>query len=267
MSCPEEPTLRAFAAGTLEEAAADALGAHLVDCPRCTRLLEPLASAAPVRAAWLPRKAPERLRSTVRWTTRARPERPHLRALWAAGGALAAGLLVVLAVLASRRPEPPALSFERIAVGAHEAYLSGAAPLDLQTSDASALRSEFSKRLKFPLQLPPMAGVGLELLGARLIQAGGQLAAVLVYQQGADVLSLSVAPKNAVSLGGGQIERFRGVDFAFSELGGRRVVQWTEGDSAYVLVSTLQGSTHTSCGICHAPGSGLSNVDEFHHPE
>ncbi len=266
MSCETSTTLSAFATGALEETAAERVAEHLERCVSCTRAVDELSGGwQELRAAYQPLTASDRLRSRVRWATRVLERAPLPRAAWLAGAALAACLVLVVGVgLSQRRVE--ATTLEQVAVRAHEAYLSGAAPLDLRTGDPTALAAEFSRRLEFPLRLPHMAGVGLSLLGARLIQAGGQLAAMLVYQQGEDVLSLTVAPRGAVALADGDVERFRGVDFHFSELGGRHVVQWTEGGSSYALVSSVPGHTRTSCAICHSPGSGLSNVDEFHRP-
>jgi anti-sigma factor RsiW len=266
VSCTTTSTLSAFATGSLEEAEAERIAEHVEHCLSCTQVLDDLSGGwQALRAAYRPQAASERLRSQVRWVTRVPERSSRPRPAWLAAGALAAVLVLAVGVgLSLRRAE--ATTLETIAVRAHEAYLSGAAPLDLRTGDPAALAAEFSRRLEFPLRLPPMAGVGLTLLGARLIQAGGQLAAMLVYQQGDEVLSLTVAPRGAVALADGEIERFRGVDFHFSELGGRHVVQWTEGSSSYALVSSVPGHTRTSCVICHSPGSGLSDVDEFHRP-
>lgn len=267
MSCQTPSTLSAFATGALGGRDAERVAEHVERCASCARVVDEASGGwQQVRALYRPRRASERLRSSVRWTTCVPARRRWPRLAWAAVGAVAAGLIVSLGV-ARWRGEAETTTLERIAVRAHEAYLSGAAPLDIRTKDPAALAAEFSRRLKLSLHLPPMAGVGLDLLGARLIQAGSGLAAMLVYRQGPDVLSLTVAPKRAVALNEGAVERFRGVEFRFSEIGGRHVVQWTEGDLSYALVSSVPGQTRASCSICHAPGSGLSNVDEFHRRE
>lgn len=274
MSCETWSTLRAFATGELDAAAAERVSGHLESCAPCRQTADGVDPAwAALRHAYRPRAVSELLRSRVRWATRlpARadgPPRPTLA--WGATAALAAGLLVWLGVglTAWRREAPPPPTLERIAVTAHDAYLTGAAPLDLRTLDPAEVAAEFSRRLGLDLQLPAMTGAGLTLLGARVIQAGAALAAMLVYQQGDEVVSLTVAPRGAVALARGEaVERFRGVEFHFSQLDGRHLVQWTEGALSYVLVSSAPGSTRASCRICHAPGSGLSDVDEFHRAQ
>jgi anti-sigma factor RsiW len=269
VSCETPGTLRAFATGSLDEAAAERVAEHLEGCPACAASVESASGDwGAVRAAYRPRRASEALRSRVTWTTRAPVRRAWPRRAQGALVALAACVAVVVAaaVLQRAAPSPPRL--DELAVHAHQAYLTQATPLDLRTEDPTALAAELSRRLAFTLRLPPLLGsAGLTLSGARLVQVGGALAAMLVYRQGADVLSLTVAPRAAVALGQGAVEAFGGIDFHFSELEGRYVVQWSEGNLSYALVSSAPPRTETSCGLCHAPGSGLSNVDAFHRPQ
>jgi anti-sigma factor RsiW len=264
MSCEVKETLESFADGSLGPLEAERVAAHLEGCRACAEVVD--GPFARFKAGYRPRRAPERLRSSVRWATRGRERRPLGWWGGAAAGALAAGLLLWLGP-AARRETPEAATLERIAVRAHQAYLDHAAPLDVETADPATLARTLAGRFKLGLQLPPMAGAGFALVGARIIQTGAALGAMLVYRQGEELVSLTAAPRGAVRLAEGTVERFRGVDFHLSELDGRHVVQWTEGQMSYALVSSAAGRTRASCDICHAPGLGLSQVDGFHAPQ
>ena len=263
MSCETTLTLGSFATGELDDAVAERVALHLEQCPTCAQAVESSRSNwAEVRAAYRPGRASDALRSRVRWSTRLPEPRRWPRVALAGGAALIAAV-VLLALAALQPPATRRASLDHLAVLFHDAYVNGATPLDLRTDDAAALSTEFSRRLKFSLHLPPIAGPDLTLLGARLVQVGDELALMLAYRQGKDVLSLTVSPQSAAPLGAGVVQHFRGIDFRSSEQGGHHVVQWTDGQLSYALVSSAAAQTGTGCGICHAPGSGLSNVDHF----
>jgi anti-sigma factor RsiW len=153
-----------------------------------------------------------------------------------------------------------------VAVVHHDAFAAARAPLDVITSDPARLVAWFAGRVPFTLRLPSLDSPDLRLVGGRLMEVAGGLAGYVAYRKGDALVSLGVAPARAGRPPeGAEREAFRSLQFHLSRTGGHNVISWTDRGLAYALVSDLPSQGRSSCAVCHAPGSGLRDVEGFHH--
>ncbi|HUL61047.1 MAG TPA: zf-HC2 domain-containing protein [Anaeromyxobacteraceae bacterium] len=242
---------------------AEAIRGHLAGCDRCRSAAEELgAYRAAVARVFRPARAPGSLHRAVRRRVRAfgRP-RP-----WVPAVAVAAVLAsLALALLATREARSRIATLGETAVLHHDAIVTGQAPLDVTTSDPAGLVTWFAGRLPFSIHLPRLDSPELHLVGARLIEVAGDLAALVVYRKGGAMVTLAVAPAaSGAPPRGSEAETFRSLRFHLSRTRGHNVIAWTDGGLAYALVSDLPSQGRASCLVCHARGSGLRDVEEFH---
>jgi anti-sigma factor RsiW len=255
--------LAAHVDGEATPLGAEAIAGHLAACEGCAAAEASLRAYREAMArAYRPVRAPASLARALR--RRARGGRA-VRG-WVVGAAAAALLALVGGValrIGADRGRFQTLA--EVAVVHHDAFAAALAPLDVATSEPARLVSWFAGRVPFPIQLPYLDSPDLRLVGGRLMEVAGELAGYVAYRKGNEVVSLGVAPARAgAPPRGAAREAFRSLQFHLSRMRGHNVISWTDRGLAYVLVSDLPAQGRTSCSVCHAPGSGLRDVEGFH---
>jgi len=186
---------------------------------------------------------------------------------WMAGAAAAALFLAAggASLLLATGPSERFHSLADVTVVQHDAFAAARAPLEVVTSDPARLVAWFTGRVPFSIHFPTLDGPDLRLVGGRLIEVAGELAAYVAYRKGDHVVSLGVAPARAgAPPHGAESESFRSLRFYLSQKRGHNVITWTDRGLAYALVSDLPAQGRSSCVVCHGPGSGLRDVEGFH---
>ncbi len=236
MSLPEisEAELQAFVDGQLPEGRCTAVLAHLGRHPEdIERLSEharhkdelrnrlaalDLAADDPATAE-LQRALADRLTRPDygRWLRRAATVALLLAAGWSGHG-------LYQSYLDNRIPELVIKAAE-----AHEVFgADRRRPVELTAASSVEMSAWFSSRLGQPVEIPILAALGLRLIGGRLLTAGGQPMAQLIYEDGAGrrlTLCLSSAP----------VEADQKVELV--EVGDLTAGYWQDGDLTYALVA------------------------------
>jgi anti-sigma factor RsiW len=244
-----------------------AVSAHLATCPGCAAAEAELCNyRTAVARVHRPEPAPLSLVRSLQRLARQRRTAPWQGAVAATGVAFGVAALAALAVaawLGGAEPTTPLLA--EMTTRQHEAVASARVPLEIVTTDPARLVAWFAARLPFEVALPRLDSPELHLMGGRLTEVAGGLAAHVLYRRGSALVSLGVAPAAAGGPPpGAETEAFRSLRFHMSRLGGHNVIAWTDGGLAYALVSDLPAQGRGSCVVCHAPGSGLRGVEGFH---
>ncbi len=255
--------LAAHVDGEATPLGAEATAAHLAGCEGCAAIAAELrayreAMARSYRPGSAPPSLTEGLRRRIRGGRRAR--------WWMAGAAAATLLLAALGATVLGAGSGERLrTLADVTVVHHDAFAAARTPLDVVTSDPARLVAWFTGRVPFPIQFPVLDGPDLRLVGGRLVDVAGELAAYVAYRKGDAVVSLGVAPaRTGAPPPGAESEHFRSHRFYLSRNRGHNVITWTDRGLAYTLVSDLPAQGRSSCVVCHGPGSGLRDVEGFH---
>lgn len=244
---------------------AAAISAHLASCPTCAAAEAELSDyRAAVTRAYRPHAAPP---SVVRHLHRLTHPRQGAARWWAAAAVTGVAALAALGVgawLGGALTGSSTLLAE-VTAGQHDGVVAARVPLDIATPEPVRLVAWFAGRLPFELALPRLDNPELHLVGGRLTEVAGGLAAYVLYRKGNALVSLGVAPASAGGPPpGAETEAFRSLRFHMWRLGGHNVIAWTDRGLDYALVSDLPAQGRGSCVVCHAPGSGLRGVEGFH---
>jgi anti-sigma factor (TIGR02949 family) len=252
------------ALGAREEAA---LGAHLESCAPCRALRDREVSfrAAMRRLCAVPPPAPDGLRSRLRAALAPRPAAPPVparrgrrRLLGAAAGALAVvavGIGLVLGEPAVRdRAATPALVRSVAAQGA--ALAEGRLPLEVADVSSGAIAAWLAPRLRFPVDLPPVPGEQVQVVGARLTELGAAEAAAVVYRVDGRDVTLFTFPAAVLSApeakgGHGTELVVDGHSFRHYRMGAVTVTLWGRGRVGYALAVPADVAASRGCAVCH----------------
>jgi anti-sigma factor RsiW len=222
--CPDkELLLHAWLDGELDAANSLALENHLETCPGCADRLDTLRAlrerlADPAFSPAAPAALRRRLEAAL--DREARPARRWQAPAWAAGGAIAASLLLAPLLLT-----PPSL--EQALVASHVRSLQENHLIDVATSDRHVVRPWFNGRVDFAPPVPDLKAQGFPLVGGRLDYAAGRNVAAVVYRRRAHVINLFILPA-----GGGWAWR-RSTSYA--------VEHWRAGGLDFWAVSDVEG--------------------------
>ncbi len=248
MTCREvESRLPLYIDAELAREEIEGLERHLVACPKCQEAFEVLRDVSDnIRAARPLYDTPFESEARVRELIRARN-----RAV-----AFIAALIL--------RPAN-ADGFPEFAVGSHVRYASGAAPLDVASSEPGAVSRWLAPRLPFRFKLPdyinqPDSAKKYSLSGARLLQYGNADVAYLAYSMNRRPISLLVTSASEVTPKGGQTFRTGGIDFHFSSERGLRLITWSDRGLSYALVSDPGVTGAESCVICHGTAAERKKI-------
>jgi anti-sigma factor (TIGR02949 family) len=231
MRCDEvRPRIDAYIDGELAEAERVQLRDHLLDCPECgpeatalERLRDGIRQAAPVY------RAPEALRSQIRFALRreaAASTRPAMAPGWLA---YAASILIAVAVgsggtwMISGERQQDTMSDEII--DSHLRSLLGDHLTDVASSDKHTVKPWFEGRTELSPPGVDLAAQGFPLVGGRLDLIEGKPVPALVYRAGKHVINVFVLPARTGDYGETVTRR------------GYTLRHWSQGDLGYWAVS------------------------------
>ncbi len=221
MSCEWQEKIALYADDGLDALAREQTAQHLAGCPECTAAVaEHLALKQAVRVGANRYSAPPELHAAI---YRQLHPRAAVSAWWKWGlsGAVAALLVVLGLVFWSQRRTDPLLAQ---LVDQHVIALAAVNPYDVISEDRHTVKPWFQGKLPFTFNLPEVAGTSYKLLGGKLVYAGHNPGAELVYQAGQHKVSVFVLQQD----GGSRIAWSRS---SFT------VKTWTEGSLQFYVIT------------------------------
>jgi anti-sigma factor RsiW len=237
MNCMEfEARLHPYVDGELEMSEMPAAEVHLAQCAECRGRVErerrfrqllrrqPRESARPELHALI--------RARVRRSARLAAMRP-----WLVGSAAAAVALLLVSLLPGIRSTAPLVTD---LVSAHVTYAQIEQPAEFASQDPRAIEAWFRQRAGLRVTVSDYSPSGIRLVGGRLADADEHKAAYVLYEKGHTLMSVFMVPAAArgAVLGGTRVS-YRGHDYLTLERKGYNTVSWTDGQTAFGLVSTL----------------------------
>ncbi len=230
MECVEaRPRLDPYLDGELADSERGPLRDHIAGCAECAaeaaaleRLRDGIRREAPAF------RAPEALRSRIRFALRGEPE-PSTA--WRAPRMLAYAASLLLAValgagggwFAAGERQQDAIAAE--VIDSHLRSLLGTHLTDVESSDRHTVKPWFAGRTELSPPGVDLAAQGFPLIGGRLDLIGGKPVPALVYRAGKHVINVFVLAKRAGDLGQTVTRR------------GYTLRHWNQGDLGYWAVS------------------------------
>ena len=194
MSCPDPMLLHALLDDELDAANVASVEAHLRSCPDCAAEFEQLRRLHQMIADPELRHAPPAgLRDRIEASLPAAPRatNPWLGRLgWGAGGAIAAGLALTLAL-----PQQVASDgIEQQMVASHVRSLLADHLVDIPTSDRHVVKPWFNGKIDFSPPTPDLKAAGFPLVGGRLDYIGGRVVPAIVYRRNLHTINVFAWP-------------------------------------------------------------------------
>ncbi len=266
--------------GSLGDHERAALDAHLEGCLSCRALRDrevafrarvarlyaapppaPAALHARLRAALAPRPPAETPRAEAGAPIAPEPPASTRSTRRRALGVLVA-VVVVSGLLAPVLVDPlvrgpsrsPALV--RSAAAQQAALAEGRLPLELRSQSSGRIAAWLRARLRFPVDLPPLPGEGVEVIGARLTELAAAEAAAVVYRidgRDATLFTFPAAVLRSPELTGGVSTEFVVDEHRFRHytLPGLTVTVWERGLVGYALAVPADVAAGRGCALCH----------------
>ncbi|MGN6820772.1 MAG: anti-sigma factor family protein [Sphingomonas sp.] len=227
MSCPDPMLLHALLDDELDAANVASVEAHLRNCPECAAEFEQLRHLHQMIAdPELRHDAPVGLRERIEASLPATPRatNPWLGRLgWGAGGAIAAGLALTLAV-----PQQVASDgIEQQMVASHVRSLLADHLVDIPTSDRHVVKPWFNGKIDFSPPTPDLKDQGFPLVGGRLDYIGGRVVPAIVYRRNLHTINVFAWPAG------------KGAVPADAATDGYTLVHWRQGDLDFWAVSDV----------------------------
>ena len=229
MSCPDPMLLHALLDDELDAANVASVEAHLRTCPDCAAAFDRLKHLHEIAAdPGLRYAAPAGLRDRI---DAALPATQRLanpwptRFGWGAGGAIAAGLALTLAIPQS--PGTPGL--EQQMVASHVRSLLADHLVDIPTSDRHVVKPWFNGKIDFSPPTPDLKAAGFPLVGGRLDYIGGRVVPAIVYRRNLHTINVFAWPAGKAPA----------PDSAASD--GYTLLHWRQGDLDFWAVSDVAG--------------------------
>jgi anti-sigma factor RsiW len=239
LNCKElEDLLSPYLDGELDAAQRADVERHLPGCPDCQRALKDLrVMHEALQAPALRHHASETLQQRIRLKLRDAEAREQ-RSMWPRWAAVAATVVVAAALTWNFLPRgngPAAPDVDDAMVDAavdqqQDAVKSGHL-LQLSATDAKAVQAWFTGKLAYVPPVPDLSAEGFALAGARLDTVNGVPAAALVYEHGAEVVTVFVCPAQHGD---------KGLDTDSDD--GYQVAYWTQGHLSFWIVSKLDAA-------------------------
>ena len=229
MTCPDPMLLHALLDDELDAANIASVEAHLRTCPDCAAEFEKLQRLHRIVAdPALHHAAPAGLRERIDAALPSAPRAANpwpARLGWGAGGAIAAGLALTLAV-----PQSPAISgLEQQMVASHVRSLLADHLVDIPTSDRHVVKPWFNGKIDFSPPTPDLKTAGFPLVGGRLDYIGGRVVPAIVYRRNLHTINVFAWPA-----GKGPVPADAATD-------GYTLVHWRQGDLDFWAVSDVAG--------------------------
>ena len=223
--------LEAYVDNELAEAERSTLSEHIAGCEQCgpeatalERLRDSVRRSVPVY------RAPEALRSQIRFALRRESQRASAMLRSPAGWlAYAASLLIAVALgaggslMITSGREQDAIASE--VIDSHLRSLLGTHLTDVASSDQHTVKPWFVGRTDVAPPAVDLAGEGFPLVGGRLELIAGHPVPALVYKRRQHVINVFVLPANRVDLGETLTRR------------GYSLRHWDEGDLSFWAVT------------------------------
>jgi mycothiol system anti-sigma-R factor len=233
MRCDEvRPRLDAYLDGELPETERVPLRGHLEGCPDCRpeaaaleRLREEIRRSAPVH------RAPEALRSQIRFAIRQEAGASTPSASLRAPGWLAYAASILLAVAVGSGGtfvlvgERQTDTMETEIIDSHLRSLLGTHLTDVASSDQHTVKPWFAGRTDLSPPAVDLGAEGFPLVGGRLDLIAGKPVPALVYKRRQHVINLFVLPASPADRSADLIHR------------GYNVRHWDEGDLGFWAVT------------------------------
>jgi anti-sigma factor RsiW len=243
--------------------------AHFKNCGDCQKILEEAkAFSETVRRARPQVQAPAALRARVlNQMDRRTHNKAGLTALTQIQAAvrlywrplsMAAMLCIVVGgglSISHFRRVSLANDFIRSAVANHRKF-EVETSLDITSSSPQEVSSWFAQRVSFPFRMPN-AGIASDdrakykLMGGRLVDFGGQRAALVVFQMPNNRISLLVSSDKLAKAMGGKITQSSGLRFHARDMNELHIATWDNKGLTYALVSSVAMGSSGSCSTCH----------------
>lgn len=242
--------------------------AHILDCQKCCDLLnEEKRFLSVIKHGCLQEEGPPALKAKIERSL-CKKQRPFSRffsnhPFKAAFAAALAGMLIFLLGgklldLGINRTPP----FVRASVENHLKYLNGSLPLEIESHDPQAVAAWFQKRVDFMPHLPDLKDDTIVLIGGRLARFKGENVALVSYRIDQSPVTMFIIKGNpAAYVECRDFTFLQGRRFNFSHQHGLNAIAWTDDGNHFALISSHAAQNIMSCKVCHANGSGLSDLN------
>jgi len=134
------------------------------------------------------------------------------------------------------------------------------ASLDVRSSSPAVVAAWFAQRVSFPFRMPN-SGMASDdrakytLAGGRLVDFGGQRAALLTFELSNDRITLLVSSDKLAKATGGKVTHSDGLLFHAMNMNDLHVATWDNKGLTYALVSPIAMGSTKSCSTCHRDSS------------
>lgn len=243
MNCQEfESALHPYVDGELPVGEMTVAEAHAADCWRCGTLVRREREFRQLLRRQPREDAPPALRARIRAGLRRHERRRIVRPSVLVPSLVAVALLLAVALWPLAQPASTLVS---ALVDKHIAYAQLERPAELTSSSPSEIADWFRTRASLRVVVPDYSQAGIQLVGARIADAGEHQAAYLLYRKGHTLLSVfMVAADRGPS---GRRIAYRGHDYVAADWKGHRTVAWTDGTALFGLVSSLDYDALLEC--------------------
>jgi anti-sigma factor RsiW len=254
---------------------------HVERCEACRYAIRDEVALGHALDRALPRDvAPDDLRARVEALFVPPPRAQGISRRWALASAALVALAVVSGYALGRRSPvavaapmgagttTPSEDLAALAADTHLRYVRGQLPLEIDSARPEAVSHWFSGRVPFNLALPDYpVGPGEEkfyrLEGGRLVAFGGDYAAYVAYRMGEHPISLIVTSAVQAHPEGGNVVKFRTLEFHQKAVQGLKVITWTDKGLTYALASDLSVRNEQSCMVCHGSPKDRPLIEGF----
>jgi anti-sigma factor RsiW len=154
--------------------------------------------------------------------------------------------------------------FVRALVENHLKIIDKNLPLEIESHDPQVVMAWFKKRIEFMPDLPVLKDDKVVLLGGRLAKFRGENMALISYRLEKSPVTMSIIKGNPTAfVESSDFTFLHGRRFNFSRQHGFNTIAWTDDGKNFALISSLESQKIVSCKVCHAQGSGLSDLNEL----
>jgi mycothiol system anti-sigma-R factor len=241
--------------------------AHLLVCQKCCDLLdEEKRFLSLIKNGCLQQEGPATLRAKIeRMLHRKREPFFYFFAKHPFKFAFTAAVTVMLFFFLTSTPLEPVRSeippFIRASVQSHLKLMNGNLPLEIQSRDPQVVAAWFRKRIDFMPDLPVLNDNSIVLEGGRLSQFNGEQMVLISFRIEKSPVTLFVIRQNpATDVQSADFTYLRGRRFNFSHQHGLNTIAWSDNGNNFALTSVFAAREIMSCKVCHARGSGLSDL-------